>query len=173
MIADGTVRLRSGAVVESGMRVGHGFDAHAFAEGRRLVLGGVHIPHARGLAGHSDADVLAHAVIDALLGAAALGDIGAMFPPDDERWAGADSMAMLRDVRERVAAAGLGIGNVDATVVCESPKLAPHIALMRAAVAGALEVDVTQVSVKATTTDGLGFTGEGAGVAAFAVVLLE
>lgn len=155
------------------MRIGHGFDAHAFASGRRLVLGGVEVPHERGLAGHSDADVVVHAIIDALLGAAALGDIGGMFPSDDAVWAGADSLAMLRRVRERVAGAGLRIGNVDATVVCEAPRLSAHVAAMRGALAGALEVDVSQVSVKATTTDGLGFTGEGAGVAAFAVVLLE
>jgi len=155
------------------MRVGQGFDAHAFGEGRRLVLGGVEIPHDRGLAGHSDADVLLHALIDALLGAAGLGDIGGMFPPADEAWTGASSMAMLRLAGERMRASGFGVVNVDATVVAEAPRLAGHLGAMRENIAGALGCDITQVSVKATTTDGLGFTGRGDGIAAFSVVLLE
>lgn len=155
------------------MRIGQGFDAHAFAPGDRLMLCGVEVPHERGLAGHSDADVALHAIIDALLGAAALGDIGGMFPSSDARWAGASSLDLLRLAVGRVRGAGYRITNVDATIVCERPRLAGHIAAMRAAVAGALELDVSVVSVKATTTDGLGFTGEGAGIAALAVVLLE
>ena len=155
------------------MRVGHGFDAHAFAEGRPLVLGGVEIPHPRGLAGHSDADVLLHAIIDAMLGAAALGDMGAMFPSSDARWAGASSLAMLRLVDERVRAEGHVVENIDATVVTEAPRLAGYVEAMRRHVAGALLIDIRFVSVKATTSDQLGFTGRGEGIAAFAVVLLE
>ena len=155
------------------MRIGQGVDVHAFAQGRRLVLGGVEIPHARGLAGHSDADALLHAIIDALLGAAALGDIGGMFPSSDPQWAGASSIDLLRRAHERVRAAGYAIASVDATVVAQEPRLAPHIPAMREAAAAALELDVTLVSVKATTSDGLGFTGRGEGIAALAVVLLE
>lgn len=148
-------------------------DAHAFAEGRRLVLGGVEIPHPRGLVGHSDADALLHAIIDALLGAAALGDIGGMFPSSDARWRDARSLDLLALARDRVRAAGYVVDNVDATVVAQEPRLAPHVPAMREAIAGALELDISLVSVKATTTDGLGFTGRGAGIAAFAAVLLE
>ena len=155
------------------MRIGHGFDAHAFTEGRRLVLGGVEVAHDRGLAGHSDADVLVHAVIDAMLGAAALGDIGGMFPASDARWEDASSIGLLRMVDERVRAEGHVVGNIDATIVAEAPKLAQLIPSMRANIAGALLIDVRFVSVKATTTDGLGFAGHGEGIAAFAVVLLE
>jgi 2-C-methyl-D-erythritol 2,4-cyclodiphosphate synthase len=155
------------------MRIGIGVDAHAFADGRRLVLGGVEIPHERGLAGHSDADVLAHAVIDALLGAAGLGDIGGMFPPGDERWRDADSLDMLRAAWDHVAVYGHTISNVDATVIAEAPRLSPYVAGMRKALAAALKLDETSVSVKATTTDGMGFTGRGEGVAALATVLLE
>ena len=155
------------------MRIGQGIDVHAFADGRRLVLGGVEVPHTRGLAGHSDADVLLHAIIDALLGAAGLGDIGGMFPPSDPRWRDAESLGLLASAYARVRAAGLSVVNVDATVIAEAPRLAPYIEAMRAAIAGALELDVTLVSVKATTTDGLGFTGRGDGIAALAVVLLE
>jgi 2-C-methyl-D-erythritol 2,4-cyclodiphosphate synthase len=155
------------------MRIGNGFDAHAFADGRRLVLGGVEIAHPRGLAGHSDADVLLHAVIDALLGAAALGDIGALFPSSDPQWAGASSLDLLGRALEVVRAHGHAIVNVDCTVIAQEPKLAPHIQAMRQAIAAALAADVPQVSVKATTSDGMGFTGRGEGIAAFATVLLE
>ena len=155
------------------MRIGQGIDVHAFADGRRLVLAGVEVPHTRGLAGHSDADVLLHAIIDALLGAAGLGDIGWMFPPSDPQWRDAESLGLLASAYARVRAVGLSVVNVDATVIAEAPRLAPYIEAMRAAIAGALELDVTLVSVKATTTDGLGFTGRGDGIAALAVVLLE
>jgi 2-C-methyl-D-erythritol 2,4-cyclodiphosphate synthase len=155
------------------MRIGHGFDAHAFASGRRLLLGGVEVPHDRGLAGHSDGDVLLHAIIDAVLGAAALGDIGGMFPPSDERWRDADSRELLRLAAGAVRQAGHTVTNVDATVVAEAPRLASHIAAMRQAVADALGIDAGRVSVKATTSDGLGATGRGEGIAAFAVALLE
>jgi 2-C-methyl-D-erythritol 2,4-cyclodiphosphate synthase len=155
------------------VRIGHGFDAHRLVEGRKLVLGGVDVPHELGLDGHSDADVVLHAIIDALLGAAGLGDIGGMFPADDERWAGASSLDLLRRAYEAVRGAGYRAANVDATVVCEAPKLAGFTASMRKAIAGALDLDITSVSMKATTSDGLGFTGRGEGIAAFAVVLLE
>ncbi len=138
-----------------------------------LILGGVEIPHPRGLAGHSDADALLHAIIDALLGAAALGDIGGMFPSSDEQWRGAAGADLLRLVRERVSATGLQIVNIDATVIAQEPRLGGYIGAMRDVIAATLEVDVTAVSVKATTSDGLGFTGRGDGIAALAVVLLE
>ena len=155
------------------MRIGQGIDIHAFAEARPLILGGVAIPHPRGLAGHSDGDALLHAIVDALLGAAALGDIGGMFPSSDEQWKGASSVELLCLARERVSATGLRIANVDATVIAQEPRLGGYIGAMRDAVANALEVDVTAVSLKATTSDGLGFTGRGDGIAALAVVLLE
>ena len=155
------------------MRIGQGVDIHAFAAGRPLMLGGVEIPHTHGLDGHSDADVLLHAMIDALLGAAGLGDVGGMFPSSDERWRGASSVHLLRLVAERIALAGFRIGNVDATIVAQAPRLAGYVEAMRGAIAAALEVDVTLVSVKVTTSDGLGCTGRGEGIAAFAVVLLE
>lgn len=155
------------------MRIGHGFDAHRLVAGRKLILGGVEIAHDRGLEGHSDADVLLHAIIDALLGAAGLGDIGGMFPSGDDRWKGASSLAMLAQAAERVRAAGLRAENVDATVVCEAPRLAAHVEAMRQNVAAALGIDINGVNVKATTSDGLGFTGRGEGIAAFAVVLLD
>lgn len=155
------------------MRIGQGIDVHAFADGQRLMLGGVEVPHARGLAGHSDADVLLHAIIDALLGAAALGDIGAMFPSSDPQWRDADSLGLLSAAGDRVRAAGYAVVNIDSTVVAAAPRLAPHVAAMAQSIAGALSLDVTRVNVKATTTDGLGFTGRGDGIAAFAVVLLE
>jgi 2-C-methyl-D-erythritol 2,4-cyclodiphosphate synthase len=155
------------------MRVGHGFDAHAFAEGRRLMLGGVEIAHARGLAGHSDGDALLHAIIDALLGAAGQGDIGGMFPSSDERWRGAQSRDLLRLAGECVRAAGYGISNIDSTVIAEAPRLTPHVEAMRAGIAAALGIDITQVSVKPKTSDGLGFTGREEGIAAFATVLIE
>ena len=155
------------------MRVGQGFDVHPFAEGRPLILGGVHFEGEAGLAGHSDGDALTHAVIDALLGAAALGDIGAHFPSSDERWRGADSIDLLRDVVAKVRAAGVGIVNVDVTVVAERPRIAPKADTIRARLGGALGIDSGRVSVKGTTTDRLGAIGRGEGLAALAIVLLE
>lgn len=155
------------------MRIGHGYDVHRLVAGRPLVLGGVVVPSDLGLAGHSDADVLTHAVIDALLGAAALGDIGAHFPDTDEVWRGADSLDLLRTVVERLGAAGFRIGNVDATVVLERPKLRGYVDAMRAGLAAAMDVDVRRVSVKATTGEGMGFVGTGEGAAAHAVALVE
>ena len=155
------------------MRIGSGYDIHPVESGRPLVLGGVRIDHETGLAGHSDADVLTHAIIDALLGAAALGDIGQHFPPDDPRYRDADSVDLLRRAVVLVAGAGYRVVNVDATVVAEQPRLAPHIESMRAALAGALGVDVGSVSVKATTADRLGAVGRGEGIAALAVALLD
>jgi 2-C-methyl-D-erythritol 2,4-cyclodiphosphate synthase len=151
---------------------GIGWDSHRLVEGRPLVLGGVEIPYERGLAGHSDADVLAHAVVDALLGAAALGDIGQHFPDTDERWAGADSMALLRAVVALVAERGLHVGHVDTTVVMELPKLGPHREAIRAGLADALGLSADQVNVKASTGEGMGFVGRGEGVAALAVATL-
>ena len=155
------------------MRSGIGYDIHRFEDGRRLVLGGLEFPGETGLAGHSDADVLLHAIIDGLLGAAALGDIGALFPSSDGQWAGASSLDLLGRAYEVVRAHGFAAVNIDCTVVAEAPRLAPHVQGMRQAIAAALAIDVPQVSVKATTTDGMGFTGRGEGIAAFAVVLLE
>ena len=155
-----------------GLRIGHGYDVHRLTEGRPLILGGVTVPYERGLLGHSDADVLAHAVMDALLGAAALGDIGGMFPDSDERWRGADSLRLLEQVTARLAENGWAIGNVDATVLAQAPKLAPHIPEMWRRLAAAMCIDVTQVSVKATTEEHLGFTGAGEGMACHAVALL-
>jgi 2-C-methyl-D-erythritol 2,4-cyclodiphosphate synthase len=152
---------------------GIGWDSHRLVEGRPLVLGGVRIPFERGLAGHSDADVLTHAVIDALLGAAALGDIGEHFPDTDERWAGADSMALLRSVVGLLAERGLRVSHVDTTVVMERPKLAPHRDAIRAGLAGALGVEPGSVNVKASTGEGMGFVGRGEGVAALAVATLS
>ena len=156
----------------TGLRIGHGYDVHRLVAERPLILGGVTIPYERGLLGHSDADVLAHAVMDALLGAAALGDIGGMFPDSDERWRGADSLRLLEQVTARLAESGWAIGNVDATVLAQAPKLAPHIPEMRRRLAEAMGIDVTQVSVKATTEEHLGFTGAGDGMACHAVALL-
>lgn len=155
------------------MRIGHGYDVHRLVEGRRLILGGVDIPYEKGLLGHSDADVLTHAVMDALLGAAALGDIGKLFPDNDPAYEGADSLALLKRVVEVLGENGYMIGNVDATVLAQRPKLAPHIPLMREKLAAAMGVDPVRVSVKATTEEGLGFTGTGAGIAAHAVALIE
>lgn len=155
------------------MRIGHGYDVHRLVPGRKLILGGVEVPFDLGLLGHSDADVLAHAVMDALLGAAALGDIGQHFPDSDPAYAGADSLVLLERVTELLRQAGFSVGNVDATLLCQAPKLAPHIPRMRANLARAMGVDVSQVSVKATTEEGLGFTGQKEGVAAHAVALLE
>jgi 2-C-methyl-D-erythritol 2,4-cyclodiphosphate synthase len=152
---------------------GIGWDSHRLVEGRALILGGVDIPFDKGLAGHSDADVLAHAIIDAVLGAAALGDIGQHFPDTDERWAGADSMALLRGVVALVAERGLHVTHVDTTVVMERPKLGPHRQAIRAALADALGVSADQVNVKASTGEGMGFVGRGEGVAALAVATLS
>ena len=154
------------------MRIGEGFDVHALVEGRPLIIGGVKIPFEKGLAGHSDADVLLHAICDALLGAAALGDIGSHFPDSDERHAGADSRALLREVVSKVSEAGYTIGNIDSTIIAQQPKMAPHIAEMAGNIASDLGIDVTKVGVKAKTTENLGFTGRGEGIAAKAVALL-
>lgn len=153
-------------------RIGQGFDVHAFGEGDALVLGGARIPHTHGLLAHSDGDVLLHALIDALLGAAALGDIGQIFPDTDVAWKGADSCDLLRQVVLRVAEAGWQVGNVDTTVIAQSPRLAPFIQTMRETIAAVLGVALDQVSVKATTTERLGFTGRKEGIACQAVCLL-
>ena len=155
------------------MRIGHGYDVHRLVEGRKLILGGVEIPFEKGLLGHSDADVLAHAIMDALLGAAALGDIGKLFPDNDPAYEGADSLILLQRVTEVLAENRYKIGNVDATVLAQRPKLAPHIPLMREKLAQAMGTDMGRVSVKATTEEGLGFTGTGEGIAAHAVALIE
>jgi 2-C-methyl-D-erythritol 2,4-cyclodiphosphate synthase len=155
------------------MRIGQGIDAHAFRPGGRLVLGGVRIPHELGLEAHSDGDVVLHALCDALLGAAALGDIGRHFPPDDPAYAGIDSRILLRKVVELVGREGLQIGNADITVVAQAPRLAPYIDAMRAHIADDLQLDRSRINVKATTTEHMGFTGRGEGIAAFAVILLE
>ena len=155
------------------MRIGHGYDVHRLVEDRRLILGGVEIPFEKGLLGHSDADVLLHAIADALLGAAALGDIGLHFPDSDPRFAGADSRVLLKEVCRLVRAAGFEIENIDATILCQAPKLRPYIDAMRQNIADTCGLAVGQVSVKATTEEGLGFTGSGAGIAAHAVTLLQ
>ena len=155
------------------MRIGHGYDVHRLVEGRALILGGVHIPFEKGLDGHSDADVLTHAVMDALLGAAAMGDIGKLFPDTDDRYLGADSIALLREVDRRLTEAGYRLGNLDVTVIAQRPKLAPYINQMRQNLAAALRTELQNVSVKATTEEHLGFTGSGEGIAAHAVCLLE
>ena len=155
------------------IRIGHGYDVHRLVTGRKLILGGVEIPHTTGLLGHSDADVLTHALMDALLGAAAMGDIGHLFPDSDVQYAGADSLQLLRAVMERLRAAGYAVGNVDCTVLAQAPKLAPHILQMRKNLAEILGCGLDAVSVKATTEEGLGFTGAKEGIAAHAVVLLR
>lgn len=155
------------------MRIGHGYDVHRLVEGRSLILGGVCIPFEKGLDGHSDADVLTHAVMDALLGAAAMGDIGKLFPDTDDRYLGADSIALLREVNRRLTEAGYRLGNLDVTVIAQRPKLAPYINQMRQNLAAALHTELQNVSVKATTEEHLGFTGSGEGIAAHAVCLLE
>jgi len=155
------------------MRVGQGFDAHAFRTGRALIIGGVTIPYASGLDGHSDADVLLHAIADAILGALALGDIGMHFPDTDSRFRGADSRELLRHVFGLAFAAGWEIGNVDATVIAQAPKIAPYVAAMRANLASDLGCDESRISVKATTTEHLGFAGREEGIAALATVLLQ
>ena len=154
------------------MRIGHGYDVHRLVEGRDLILGGVTIPHTLGLLGHSDADVLTHAVMDALLGAAALGDIGKLFPDTDERYRGISSLKLLAVVRDRVRDAGYKVENVDVTVIAQRPKLAPYIPEMRKTLADVLALDVGQISIKATTEERLGFTGREEGVACHCVCLL-
>jgi len=154
------------------MRVGQGFDVHAFAENRKLILGGIEVPYHLGLAGHSDADVLIHAICDALLGAAGLGDIGHHFPDNDPKYAGIDSTKLLSDVMKSLAENNLKVGNLDATVIAQKPKLAMHISAMRTRLAGLLGIDTSLCNIKATTTEKLGFTGRGEGIAAQAIVLL-
>ena len=154
------------------LRIGHGFDVHAFAEGRRLVIGGVDIPFEKGLAGHSDADVLLHAICDALLGAAGLGDIGRHFPDSDPQYKGIDSRLLLRHVAELLKEKGWRVGNLDATIIAQAPRMAPHIPAMQAHIATDLGIDPAAVNVKATTTERLGFTGRGEGIAVEAVCLL-
>ncbi|MDR3345088.1 MAG: 2-C-methyl-D-erythritol 2,4-cyclodiphosphate synthase [Oscillospiraceae bacterium] len=153
-------------------RIGHGYDAHRFAAGRKLILGGVEIPHTRGLLGHSDADVLTHALMDALLGALALGDIGKHFPDADAQYKGADSVELLRHVGKILHGRGYILGNADCTILAQEPKLAPHITAMRENLAAVLGTDSENISVKATTEEGMGFTGRGEGIAAHAVVLV-
>ena len=155
------------------MRIGHGYDVHKLVEGRDLILGGVKIPYEKGLLGHSDADVLLHAVSDSLLGAAALGDIGKHFPDTDPAYKGADSLELLRVVGEKVKEAGYQVSNIDVTMIAQRPKLAPHIPTMRENIARVLALDVSQVNVKATTEEHLGFTGDGSGMSCHAVCLLE
>lgn len=155
------------------MRIGHGYDVHKLTEGRDLILGGVKIPYEKGLLGHSDADVLLHAVSDALLGAAALGDIGVHFPDTDPAYKGADSLKLLEIVGQKVAEAGFYISNIDVTMIAQRPKLRPYIAEMRSNIAKALNLEPDQINVKATTEEHLGFTGDGSGMACHAICLLE
>jgi len=155
------------------MRIGHGFDAHRLEVGRKFIVGGVEIAHDRGPAGHSDGDALAHAISDAILGAGALGDLGTHFPSGDERWRNVSSMYLLAACLQMVVDAGYQVTNLDATVIVQRPALAPHIAAIRASIAGVLGVDLTQVSIKAKTADGMGFTGDGSGIAAHAVALID
>jgi 2-C-methyl-D-erythritol 2,4-cyclodiphosphate synthase len=154
-------------------RIGHGFDVHAFGEGDHVMLGGVRVPHDRGVVAHSDGDVAVHALCDAMLGALALGDIGQHFPPSDPRWKDADSLDLLRHCNGLLRERGWQVGNADITIVCERPKVGPHVAAMRAALAAALGIGGDAVGVKATTTEALGFTGRGEGIAAHAVCLLQ
>ena len=155
------------------MRIGHGYDVHRLVEGRKCIIGGVEVPYEKGLLGHSDADVLLHAVMDAVLGAMAAGDIGKLFPDNDPTYKGADSLVLTRRVAEVMVERGYRLGNIDATVIAQAPKMAPHIPLMRQNIAAAFGVEVDRVSVKATTEEKLGFTGSGEGIAAHAVCLLE
>ena len=155
------------------MRIGHGYDVHRLCENRKLILGGVHIPYEKGLLGHSDADVLVHAIMDSMLGALALGDIGKLFPDTDEKYSGADSMKLLADVVRIVDEKGYRIGNIDSTVCAQKPKLAGYIQNIRENISSVCGCDVSQISVKATTEEKLGFTGEGLGISATAVCLLE
>lgn len=154
------------------IRIGHGYDVHKLVEGRKLILGGVDIPHGTGLLGHSDADVVVHAVMDAMLGALALGDIGKHFPDTDPVYSGADSIKLLKRVTEIIAGQGYSVGNIDSTIICQAPKLAPHIDTMRKNIAEAIGCDISQVSVKATTEEKLGFTGAKEGISAHAVCVL-
>ena len=155
------------------IRIGQGFDVHALVAGRKLIIGGVEIPYHLGLAGHSDADVLLHAICDALLGAAGLGDIGQHFPDTDARYQGIDSRALLREVSRLVRAQGYGVSNLDATIIAQAPKMAPHIAQMVAHIAADLGIKVDDINIKATTTEQLGFAGRGEGIAAQAICLIE
>lgn len=155
------------------MRIGHGYDVHKLVSGRKCIIGGVDIPHETGLLGHSDADVLLHAVMDALLGAATLGDIGHLFPDNDPKYKGADSLALLREVGRVLQTNGWVLSNLDATILTQAPKMAPHILQMRQNIADALGVSIDQISVKATTEEGLGFTGAKEGIAAHAVCLID
>ena len=155
------------------MRIGHGYDVHRLVEGRKCIIGGVDIPYEKGLLGHSDADVLLHAIMDAVLGAMAAGDIGKLFPDNDPAYKGADSLALTRRVAEVMTERGYRLSNIDATIIAQAPKMAPHIPVMRANIAAAFSVDIDCVSVKATTEERLGFTGSGEGIAAHAVCLLE
>ncbi len=154
------------------MRIGHGYDVHRLTEGRKCIIGGVEIPHETGLLGHSDADVLTHAVMDALLGAAAMGDIGKLFPDTDPQYAGADSLLLLQKVGEKLQEKGYQLGNLDATILAQAPKMAPHIQQMRMNLAKVLGAETDQINVKATTEEGLGFTGAKQGIAAHAVCIL-
>jgi len=155
------------------MRIGQGFDVHALVPGRKLVVGGVHIPHHKGLQGHSDADVLLHAICDALLGAAALGDIGAHYPDSDPQYEGSDSRILLRATGKKIAAQGYRIVNIDATVIAQAPRIAPHVARMTGNIAADLGIEPAAVSIKATTTENLGYIGRGEGIAAQAIALIE
>ena len=155
------------------MRIGHGYDVHRLVPDRKLILGGVDMPWDKGLLGHSDADVLTHALMDALLGAAALGDIGKLFPDNDPKYSGADSIGLLKEVCRLIEDRGYSVCNVDCTILAQKPKLAPHILQMRENLARAMGIDTELVSVKATTEEGLGFTGEGLGIAAHAVALID
>lgn len=155
------------------MRIGHGYDVHRLTQGRPLILGGVRVPFEKGLDGHSDADVLTHAVMDALLGAAGMGDIGRLFPDTDEQYRGISSLVLLERVRKRLEAAGFSVGNVDVTVIAQRPKLAPHIDAMRQNLARTLQIDPSRVNIKATTEERLGFTGREEGIAAHAVCLID
>ncbi len=155
------------------MRIGHGYDVHRLTENRKLILGGVEIPYEKGLLGHSDADVLLHAIADALLGAAAMGDIGKLFPDNDPAYSGADSLLLLKDVCQRVKRKGFRTGNIDATIIAQAPKLRPYIDTMCKNIAYACDTDIDRVNVKATTEEKLGFTGSGEGISAHAVCILE
>lgn len=162
-------RMRTGEI----MRIGQGYDVHRLTEGRKLIIGGVNIPYEKGLDGHSDADVLLHAIMDALLGAAALGDIGLLFPDTDAQYAGADSLKLLERVKEVLAQKGYSVVNIDATVIAQEPKLRPYIDMMRQNIASTLGIELSRVSVKATTEEKLGFTGRKEGIAAQAIVLID
>ncbi|MBR6768916.1 MAG: 2-C-methyl-D-erythritol 2,4-cyclodiphosphate synthase [Clostridia bacterium] len=155
------------------MRIGHGYDVHRLTENRKLILGGVEIPYEKGLDGHSDADVLLHAIMDALLGAAALGDIGKLYPDNDKTYLGIDSMLLLKDTYQRISEKGYTVGNIDATVIAQRPKLSPYIPEMRERIARTLSLSVDDVNIKATTEEKLGFTGSGEGIAAHAVCLIQ